>query len=82
SLSPRALLDVEVCELVLETLRPVIGSPTQATTASLLANRFSPLSTGACPSPLPLSDNGFIPPLHNSVIEYPPDDRHWTSSKP
>ncbi|MFH7391351.1 siderophore-iron reductase, Fe-S cluster protein, partial [Pseudomonas syringae pv. tagetis] len=35
SLSPRALLEEEVCEQLLETLGLVIGSPTQAITASL-----------------------------------------------
>ncbi|KAA8697808.1 Uncharacterized protein ALO80_03233 [Pseudomonas caricapapayae] len=82
SLSPRALLDEEVCEQVLETLGPVIGSPTQTITASLLAKRFSFLSTGACLYAMSVYDKGLILSLDNSVIEYAHDDGLWTSSMP
>lgn len=40
SLSARALLDDETCIALLDQLGPVIGSPTRAITASLLAKRF------------------------------------------
>ncbi|OUM08479.1 siderophore-iron reductase, Fe-S cluster protein [Pseudomonas syringae] len=82
SLPARALLDDQVCEQLLTTLGPIIGSPTLAITASLLAKRFSFLSTGACLYALSVYDKGLILSLDNSVIEYAHDDGLWTSSMP
>ncbi len=48
SLPAQDLLDEAVCSDLLDALGPVIGSPTRAITASLLAKRFSFLGTGAC----------------------------------
>ncbi|MDU8497964.1 IucA/IucC family C-terminal-domain containing protein [Pseudomonas syringae] len=82
SLPARALLDDNVCEQLLAALGPIIGSPTQAITASLLAKRFSFLSTGACLYAMSVYDKGLILSLDNSVIEYAHDDGLWTSSMP
>ncbi|WP_024678481.1 IucA/IucC family C-terminal-domain containing protein [Pseudomonas syringae] len=82
SLLARALLDDQVCEQLLATLGPIIGSPTLAITASLLAKRFSFLSTGACLYAMSVYDKGLILSLDNSVIEYAHDDGLWTSSMP
>ncbi len=82
SLPARALLDDQVCEQLLATLGPIIGSPTVAITASLLAKRFSFLSTGACLYAMSVYDKGLILSLDNSVVEYAHDDGLWTSSMP
>ncbi|EPF66782.1 IucA/IucC family C-terminal-domain containing protein [Pseudomonas syringae] len=82
SLSARALLDDAVCEQLLGMLGPVIGSPTQAITASLLAKRISFLSTGACLYAMSVYDKGLTLSLDNSVIEYAHDNGLWTSSMP
>ncbi|OBS41182.1 IucA/IucC family C-terminal-domain containing protein [Pseudomonas syringae] len=82
SLSARALLDDAVCEQLFGVLGPVIGSPTQAITASLLAKRISFLSTGACLYAMSVYDKGLTLSLDNSVIEYAHDDGLWTSSMP
>ncbi|MFA0918413.1 hypothetical protein ALP73_01192 [Pseudomonas coronafaciens pv. garcae] len=82
SLPARALLDEEACEQLLTTLGPIIGSPTLAITASLLAKRFSFLSTGACLYAMSIYDKGLILSLDNSLIEYAHDDGLWTSSMP
>ncbi|AMB84645.1 siderophore-iron reductase, Fe-S cluster protein [Pseudomonas agarici] len=80
SLTARALLDPEVCERMLRALGPVIGSPTLAITASLLAKRFSFLSTGACLYALSVYDKGLLLSLDNCLVEYGHDDGLWTSS--
>ncbi|WP_439851266.1 IucA/IucC family C-terminal-domain containing protein [Pseudomonas syringae] len=82
SLPASALLDDDVCEQLLNTLGPIIGSPSLAITASLLAKRFSFLSTGACLYSMSIYDKGLVLSLDNSVIEYAHDDGLWTSSMP
>ncbi|MCF5709959.1 siderophore-iron reductase, Fe-S cluster protein [Pseudomonas syringae] len=82
SLPARALLDEEVCRQMLAALGPVIGSPTLAITASLLAKRFSFLSTGACLYAMSVYDKGLILSLDNSVVEYAHDNGVWTSAMP
>lgn len=82
SLSPRALLDVDVCAQLLEQLGPVIGSPNVAITASLLGKRFSFLATGACLYAMSACDRGLMLSLDNCVVEYGHDDGLWTSSMP
>jgi len=82
SLSARALLDDETCIALLDQLGPVIGSPTRAITASLLAKRFSFLATGACLYAMSVCDQGLLLSLDDCVIEYGHDDGLWTSSMP
>lgn len=82
SLPASALLDDQACEHLLRALGPVIGSPTQAITASLLAKRFSFLSTGACLYAMSVYDKGLSLSLDNSVVEYAHDEGLWTSSMP
>ena len=82
SLTARALLQEEVCERLLDALTPVIGSPSRAITASLLAKRLSFLATGACLYAMSVYDKGLLLSLDNSVIEYGHDDGLWTSSMP
>lgn len=80
SLPARALLDEATCERLLQTLGPVIGSPTLAITASLLAKRFSFLGTGACLYAMSVYDKGLRISLDNCRVEYGHDDGLWTSS--
>lgn len=82
SLPARALLDETTCERLLQALGPVIGSPTLAITASLLAKRFSFLSTGACLYAMSVYDKGLRLSLDNCRVEYGHDDGVWTSSMP
>ncbi|MBI6704929.1 MULTISPECIES: IucA/IucC family C-terminal-domain containing protein [Pseudomonas] len=82
SLPAQDLLDEAVCSDLLDALGPVIGSPTRAITASLLAKRFSFLGTGACLYSMSVFDKGLTLSLDNSVIEYAHDDGLWTSSMP
>ncbi|AZD02521.1 IucA/IucC family C-terminal-domain containing protein [Pseudomonas chlororaphis] len=82
SLSARALLDDDTCITLLDQLGPVIGSPTRAITASLLAKRFSFLATGACLYAMSVCDQGLLLSLDDCVIEYGHDDGLWTSSMP
>jgi len=82
SLPARALLDETTCERLLLALGPVIGSPTLAITASLLAKRFSFLSTGACLYAMSVYDKGLRLSLDNCRVEYGHDDGVWTSSMP
>ncbi|MGY2197499.1 IucA/IucC family C-terminal-domain containing protein [Pseudomonas gingeri] len=80
SLAARALLDPETCERLLQALGPLIGSPTLAITASLLAKRFSFLSTGACLYAMSVYDKGLLLSPDNCQVEYAHDDGLWTSS--
>ncbi|MND49143.1 Ferric iron reductase FhuF-like transporter [compost metagenome] len=82
SLMARDLLQVDVCEQLLDTLGPVIGSPTRAITASLLGKRLSFLATGACLYALSAYDKGLLLTLDNTLIEYGHDEGQWTSSMP
>ncbi|WP_273825612.1 IucA/IucC family C-terminal-domain containing protein [Pseudomonas asplenii] len=82
SLPARALLDGTTCEDLLQALGPVIGSPTLAITASLLAKRFSFLGTGACLYAMSVYDKGLLLSLDNCRVEYGHDDGLWTSSMP
>jgi ferric iron reductase protein FhuF len=82
SLSARALLAEDVCEQLLERLGPVIGSPSRAITASLLAKRFSFLATGACLYAMSVCDKGLLLSLDDCVVEYGHDNGLWTSSMP
>ncbi|OLF53847.1 IucA/IucC family C-terminal-domain containing protein [Pseudomonas chlororaphis] len=82
SRSPRALLDEPACLELLDQLGPVIGSPTRAITASLLAKRFSFLATGACLYAMSVCDQGLLLSLDDCVLEYGHDDGVWTSSMP
>jgi ferric iron reductase protein FhuF len=82
SLSARALVEADVCEQLLERLGPVIGSPSRAITASLLAKRFSFLATGACLYAMSVCDKGLLLSLDDCVVEYGHDNGLWTSSMP
>ena len=82
SLLASDLLNDEVCEQLLERVGPIIGSPTTAITASLLAKRFSFLSTGACLYAMSVYDKGLALSMSNSIVEYAHDDGLWTSSMP
>jgi len=81
-ISARALLDDQRCVALLDELGPVLGSPTRAITASLLAKRFSFLATGACLYAMSVSDQGVLLSLDEGVVEYGHDDGLWTSSMP
>lgn len=78
----RALLDEATCAQMLDNVGPVIGSPTRAITASLLAKRFSFLSTGGCLYAMSVYDKGLLLSLDNSVVEYAHDNGLWTSAMP
>ena len=82
SLMARDLLQEEVCERLLDTLSPIIGSPSRAITASLLGKRLSFLATGACLYAMSVYDKGLLLSLDNTVIEYGHDEGLWTSSMP
>ena len=82
SLSARALLAPERCAHLLDQLGPVIGSPTRAITASLLAKRFSFLATGACLYAMSACDKGLMLALDDVVVEFGHDNGLWTSSMP
>lgn len=82
SLSARALVAEDACEQLLARLGPVIGSPTPAITASLLAKRFAFLATGACLYAMSACDKGLLLSLDESVVEYGHDDGLWTSAMP
>ncbi|HBX56736.1 IucA/IucC family C-terminal-domain containing protein [Pseudomonas sp. UBA2684] len=76
------LLQEEVCARLLDLLTPVIGSPSPAVTASLLAKRLAFLATGACLYAMSVYDKGLQLSLDNTVIEYGHDEGRWTSALP
>ncbi|WP_324734565.1 IucA/IucC family C-terminal-domain containing protein [Pseudomonas paeninsulae] len=82
SLAAAALLDEAVCEQLLLSLTPIIGSPSIAVTASLLGKRLAFLATGACLYAMSVYDKGLLLSLDNAVIEYGHDEGLWTSSLP
>lgn len=82
SMAAGELLDDERCAQLLETLGPVLRSPTTAITASLLSKRLSFLATAACLYAMSACDKGLLLSPDNCLIEYGHDDGRWTSSMP
>lgn len=82
SLPARELLDEATCTALLDSLGPVILSPSRRITASLLGKRQSFLLTGACLYAMSAYDKGLELSLDNTFIEYGHDDGLWTSSLP
>lgn len=80
SLAARDLLDEARCIALLDTLGPLIGSPSRRISASLLGKRQSFLLTGACLYAMSAYDKGLQLSLDNTVIEYGHDDGLWSSS--
>ena len=82
SLPATALLNDACCEQLLRVLTPIIGSPSLAITASLLAKRVSFLTTGACLYAMSACNLGLSLSLNNALIEYGHDGGRWVSKMP
>ncbi|MCA6942524.1 (2Fe-2S)-binding protein [Pectobacterium polaris] len=77
----RRVLDPDYCRWLLETLTPLLLSPSIKITASLLAKRIGFLTTAASLYAMSVYNKGLNMTLDNSVLEFG-HARLWTSTMP
>lgn len=82
TLSVAAFTDPARCRELLDTLGPVIGSPSRRITASLLSKRLAFLMTGAGLYALSACDRGLDISADNCRIDPSHDGTRWTSCLP
>jgi len=76
------LLAPDVCKQLLNRLTPVIGSPNEYVTASLLAKRIAFLTTGSALYAMSVMDRGLNLTIDNSFVEYRHQNGLWQSRMP
>jgi len=74
-----ALLDIDRCRQLFDTVGPMIGSPSHVVTASLLAKRIAFLVTGPSLYALSAFDLGLNMARDNCITEYAHRDGSWQS---
>ncbi|MDQ2137765.1 IucA/IucC family C-terminal-domain containing protein [Alcaligenaceae bacterium B3P038] len=79
AIDTQALLDVERCRKWLDSVGPMIGSPSRVVTASLLAKRIAFLVTGPSLYAMSAFDLGLNLARDNCITEYAHRDGLWQS---